>query len=264
MDNIFLIRSDKEKTINSSGLLPVIAYEPWAGRTIESIKHSISDGNPVLIRLHSAADYPCNNSELAYKLDLESHAILLVGYDDDKQEFDVVNPWNKLWGGQYGGLEKISYDIIPITCVNASLGKTTVLALPYKKVNAIVDENRNSSVSLSLGYYLPKGYIIDEKADTITDIRLELIYTINDEVRKYNQHICGRWTVGDNIETEIPLNMSVIGDLRAEFKVNLTVEGARPYPYQDIITFEFEEELFFLQEFLSNENRNIELKAVNY
>jgi len=133
--------NQKSNTIKANGLAPVIGYEPWALRTIDSIKQTICDDIPVLIRVHPAADYPCSNEEDSYKLDMESHALLIVGYDDENQTFDVVDPWNKEWGGQYGGIEKIPYEVIPITCVNASYGKKTIMALPKVNINPEVDSN---------------------------------------------------------------------------------------------------------------------------
>lgn len=76
--------NQKSNTIKANGLAPVIGYEPWALRTIDSIKQTICDDIPVLIRVHPAADYPCSNEEDSYKLDMASHALLIVGYDDEK------------------------------------------------------------------------------------------------------------------------------------------------------------------------------------
>ena len=44
--------------ISSTALAPVSGYEPWVMRSTSSVKEAIADGNPVLMRVHCAADYP--------------------------------------------------------------------------------------------------------------------------------------------------------------------------------------------------------------
>lgn len=233
------------KTVKADGLAPITGYEPWALRTRESIKQSLSDDIPVLIRVHPAADYPCKDAEQGYKLDMESHAIMIIGYDDETQMFDVVDPWNQEWGGQFGGLGKIPYDIIPITCVNSSYGIIQSYALPHKEVIAKVDSNNNASIHLLVGYYVPRGYIVDEKFNAITKLDLEVSYETNGEIRTYKQEIDGRWHVGQNIETDIPLGKEIEGEIEVNFDLHITLEGKRPYAYQDTIQFYFEESLRF-------------------
>ena len=84
--NISTLYSKKAATKIASGLAAVSGYEPWPMRTIESMKESLADGVPILARLHSAADYPTSTEETDHKLDMESHAILLIGYDDAKEK----------------------------------------------------------------------------------------------------------------------------------------------------------------------------------
>lgn len=249
-NNIKLVQDFYESSaIKASGLAPVIGYEPWAIRTIDSIKQSLYDGIPVLIRVHPAADYPCENENDAYKLDMESHSILIVGYDDESRQFDVVDPWDKLWGGQYGGVQKLSYDTIPITCVNSSYGKVSRFSLPQKKVIGKVDDNGNASVYLSVGYYMPRGYIIDQKLNKFTKMDLKVSYEVNGELREYHQEIHGEWPAGSNIETAIPLGKEFEYIMDIEFELNLTLQGKRPYPYQDTLEYCFEEKLNFMKQF---------------
>ena len=42
----------------ADALAPVSGYEPWPMRSMESVKETLSKGVPVLMRVHSAADYP--------------------------------------------------------------------------------------------------------------------------------------------------------------------------------------------------------------
>lgn len=241
---IILLNNSNEGTeVKANGLAPIIGYEPWALRTIDSIKQTLCDNVPMLIRVHPAADYPCEDENGAYKLDMEAHAVLIIGYDDENRMFDVVNPWNKEWNGEYGGIEKISYDDIPITCVNSSYGKVTRLALPQKEVTSKIDDNGNVSVHLSVGYYTPSGYIIDEKLNRFTNVDLKVSYEIDGDTKEYCQNLKGSWPVGDLIETDIPLGKVDSEELNVKFELNLTLEGKRPYSYQDTIEVTFNEQI---------------------
>ena len=84
MNSIFKLITNQQIPETANALVPVIGYEPWSLRALESIKSSIVNGVPTLIRVHSAADYPIENEELSHRLDMESHCVLIVGYNDDK------------------------------------------------------------------------------------------------------------------------------------------------------------------------------------
>lgn len=231
----------KESRITTTGLAPVIGYEPWTPRTIESVKQSLVDGNPVLMRVHSAADYPCSTNELGYVLDMESHAVLIVGYNDEEEAFDVVDPWNKQWGGAHGGMRKLTYEMISVCAVNATYDKMTRIALPVHNVRKCVDVNGNVSLKLRIGYYVPKGYIIDEKDMAFTAVNIAASLVQNGCNKTYEQHLKGRWIVGEYAETSIALGRDLSGDLDVEFSISATIEGKRPYSYSDTIEFSFVE-----------------------
>ena len=80
MNSIFKLITNQQIPETANALVPVIGYEPWSLRALESIKSSIVNGVPTLIRVHSAADYPIENEELSHRLDMESHCVLIVGY----------------------------------------------------------------------------------------------------------------------------------------------------------------------------------------
>ncbi len=74
-----------------------------------------------MIRVHSAADYPIENEELSHRLDMESHCVLIVGYNDDKEEFDIVY----LLGTPIGvdntaALATSLYESLHVACVNCT------------------------------------------------------------------------------------------------------------------------------------------------
>lgn len=57
MNSIFKLITNQQIPETANALVPVIGYEPWSLRALESIKSSIVNGVPTLIRVHSAADY---------------------------------------------------------------------------------------------------------------------------------------------------------------------------------------------------------------
>lgn len=74
MNSIFKLITNQQIPETANALVPVIGYEPWSLRALESIKSSIVNGVPTLIRVHSAADYPIENEELSHRLDIHSTA----------------------------------------------------------------------------------------------------------------------------------------------------------------------------------------------
>ena len=71
MNSIFKLITNQQIPETANALVPVIGYEPWSLRALESIKSSIVNGVPTLIRVHSAADYPIENEELSHRLDID-------------------------------------------------------------------------------------------------------------------------------------------------------------------------------------------------
>lgn len=215
----------------SKGLAPVISYEPWFPRSLESIKESINDGIPVLVRLHSAASYP---SSERYLIDLEGHSVLIIGYDDDKQSVEVVDPWNTEWGGVHSGKRWISYSTLQVMVVNATCNKTQNLAPLQINVN---QKNLDGELSLDLevGFYCPRGTIMDRSSWVITSIIVDCDppKTWQSESKKYV--IDGRWHVGEFLNLSFPIQNSVICEGEIQLNVKAIIEGNRPYKFNDQI-----------------------------
>lgn len=109
------------------------AYDMFAGdfnqgiitRDITRIKQSIYNGNPVLIGFDCDNDYQTLTSSNSIYDTLSAgfnainsgatvsvrpgHANCIVGYDDTKRAFKVINSWGTSWG--IGGFGWISYDL---------------------------------------------------------------------------------------------------------------------------------------------------------
>ena len=232
----------KEENLSTNALAPVIGYDPWALRTIESFKHSIASGVPVLIRVHSAAEYPIVDEEVAHEMDMESHCVLLVGYNDDFREFDAVDPWNNNWGGRHGGIEKFHYSWVPITCVNCSADKgTRISTITHSmKVNEM---DGNASVTVELGFFEPLGYIMDKDSTRFEEFDVCITYMHGEVEKKQTQTVQGQWYIGEKAALSFPIEKSLKGELDIEVDVYAKLACDRPYPFNDSIHMKFTESI---------------------
>lgn len=229
----------------STGLVPVSGYEPWSQRTLDSIRDSIAEDIPILARLHSAADYPCDNFEKNKKLDMESHAVLIVGYDDTKEEFLAVDPWHEEWQGEGGGVRIFPYSILHKVWVNCSADKCTRMAEPDVKISVQNDNNGNHLLNLRIGFYTPRGYIMDKEETEFTSFEAtvfssELGYELTRKIK-------GNWHIGEFANIYFPIEGNVEGANNLEFSIKAEIRGSRPYQYNDTIEYSFNEIVEFAQ-----------------
>ncbi len=69
--------------------------------TIEDMKRQIANGNPVLIGMEVDRDFTSRSIRLWDKNNSAfygNHAVVLTGYDDEKQAFRLLNSWGSDWG----------------------------------------------------------------------------------------------------------------------------------------------------------------------
>lgn len=265
MKNYLKVITSQQGPVTANALAPVIGYEPWSLRSLESIKSSIANGIPVLIRLHSAADYPTGDEESAHRLDMESHCVLIAGYNDDEETFDVVDPWNTNWGGQYGGVGKLPYEALHVVCVNCTAEKALRFSLISHEVRASVTGG-NASLAVKLGYYVPLGYIIDRNNTKFEMFNVTIQYECNGSVKQQTQSLTGEWGIGDDAVFAFPLEKELSGDVRVKIGVLATLLGERPYPYRDQIQMEFTESVNInrTNNLLQRENLIFSINASNY
>ena len=188
------------------------------------------------MRIHSAADYPTGSEQNNQRLDMESHCILLIGYDDAQQVFNVVDPWQKRWEGAFSGQREMPYTSIYTSAVNCSLGEITEMALPASEV-VYLELNGQRQVQLKIGFCRHRGYILDEKETCFT------AFTITAKCDKYKltRNIKGRWCIGEYAEIIFPISDELLEPKTMQFDVEAEIEGIRPYPYKDSFYYQFEE-----------------------
>ena len=101
-------------------------YNARGAVTAEMLKEKMNEGFPILIGVYvdNAFITKYKSNETAnyvwggYKdRDLYGHAMIIVGYDNDKSAFKVMNSWGTSWGEN--GFIWISYDFISYCTIEA-------------------------------------------------------------------------------------------------------------------------------------------------
>ena len=88
-----------------AGLLAGLLYDPYPPRFTQKVYRLLSEGLPLIARLHPGVRYPMDDVLLHRIVDREGHVIALSGFDRLSDRLLVVDPWDKVrFGGDYGGL----------------------------------------------------------------------------------------------------------------------------------------------------------------
>ena len=85
-------------------------------KRIDDVKGQLAQSNPVIIEFHSSSSFKQHHGDTVYadaKPEYDSsdvwHAMTLVGYDEKRQAFRLINSWGRGWGDR--GYAWISYDV---------------------------------------------------------------------------------------------------------------------------------------------------------
>lgn len=164
----------------------------------------------------------------------------IVGYNDDKEEFDIVDPWNPNWGGQHGGVGKLPYESLHVACVNCTAEKGTRLSLISHKIRPVLIEE-NASLAVDLGFYEPLGYVIDRNNTKFETFKVTIHYLFNGNEKQQSQSLSGEWKIGEKAIFTFPLEKELSGDIDVRIEVLATLSSDRPYQYRDNICMDFTE-----------------------
>jgi hypothetical protein len=208
----------------AAGLGAVLCYDPYFSRMVQSVRQTLADGHPILVRLHPAAQYPAPHAT-ALVNDLESHAVLIVGYDDGQQAFAIADPWsNEMFGGSRGGVRWMQYEELALTVVNST--KDCYQVLSPLDVKAEADDTH---LNVSVGFYEPDGIVMDSDSLSVRRVTVRV-----------GQHTAtseGKWRVGERATLQIPLELAAIANSEtATVSVEAVVGANRPYPFEDVVT----------------------------
>ena len=167
----------KLAVINKIKEYRTIAYGKSKNKVI-LVKKSLSENNPVVIAINcpdsfqSAGDVWNPDSSDYYK-NFGGHALVVIGYDDDKYggAFEVINSWGKDWGN--GGFSWIKYNDFIHFCVWAGeeipepVGKKRLAGLSGSLLFSL-----NSGNSMELSY---DGKFLHTKGSYSSGTRFNLI-----------------------------------------------------------------------------------------
>lgn len=87
----------KNRIFDYFAISPSEGFKP----TVEDMKRQIAKGNPVIIGMRVDDDFVSNSIRLWDKNNSAfygNHAVVLTGYDDEKQAFRLLNSWGSNWG----------------------------------------------------------------------------------------------------------------------------------------------------------------------
>jgi len=212
--------------ITHQGLASILCYDPFLPRCIEGIKLNLLAGLPSLVRLHAGANYP-TPSEYRYQVDLEGHAVLIVGFDDVKRAFFVVDPYRRC---SDESIEKtwLPYEDLTIAMVDCSSGNQTVP--PNLKIEAAVS-NCGSTLQIHAGIPLPFGPVMDLDNLHLSGATLEVQF--HEANRSITRLLTNPATarIGEHFSFQTEIPRDIAPDATVDVQVSATIGGTRPYAY---------------------------------
>lgn len=165
--------------------------------------------------------------------DLESHAVLIVGYDDTKEAVALIDPWNKAWGGSHGGRWWMPYSMLSITNVDSSMGVAMCLSPLEIKPEFCWDASDNLSIKLEVGFYTPRGTVMDRESWKLTELNVHCTLPECWGGGYISRNLQGKWLVGDIINLTLPIANSPKQDGEIKLHLLAKISGKRPYDFTD-------------------------------
>lgn len=211
----------------AEGVGAILCYDPYFSRMLQSIRKIVADGHPMMVRLHPAAQYPAA-TDTAVRNDLEGHAVLIVGYDDDRGAVLIEDPWNRTMGGTRGGRTWMPYTDLSLLMVNSS--KDCALVPAPLEVQVSAD---GTQLVLEVGLYAPDAIVMDHATHVVREAAVSvsipsLSWTATAEAN-------GAWRVGESARLTLELPATVSGTLEMTVDASAVVACDRPYEFADLI-----------------------------
>ena len=108
-------------------------------RRPDQIKGALAHGHPVIIGLRTTKAFLRLRQGEVYRYPdqfVSNHAVTLVGYDERKQAFKLINSWGKRWGD--GGFGWIDYDTLSAEAASAYLMRVAAVPGPERPPPRVV------------------------------------------------------------------------------------------------------------------------------
>lgn len=114
-------RMPGERLLRDAARWRIASFETVAPRVL-NIKQQLASRRPVVIGAEISREFKDGKlgQDVVWRqssLAIEPHAMLLVGYDDQRQAFRLMNSWGRDWGDS--GFAWLAYDLVPKVIVEA-------------------------------------------------------------------------------------------------------------------------------------------------
>jgi len=164
------------------------------------------------------------------RVDLEGHAVLIVGYDDERAAFLLADPWNKDWGGIHSRKRWLGYNEMSMVIVDGTKD-VAILPTPLEVDVEEVDCREETAIDIGVSFYNPNAIVMDRANQIISNVDVE----ISDGLKSMSVSVTGEWHVGEEASLRITglealLSGKVILTVKAE------IGGDRPYRYRDTVS----------------------------
>lgn len=227
--------------ISYRGLVSIMRYDPHLPRCFEGMKLNLLEGRPTILRLHAGANYP--TGEYKYQIDQEGQAILVVGYDDDKQAFAIVDPFQRMH--EPPAITWLLYEQLTLTMVDASSGADTQSR--GLDIDVTMSET-DFKLYISIGLPQVHGTIMDHDLFTLEDIKADVTLKYDGRAEESHHIAEGKYLIGSHATFEIELPSTVGGNLDISINADGLIHGNRPYDYRDAIGVDYKHTFALTQE----------------
>lgn len=160
---------------------------------------------------------------------------LIVGYDDEMKAAAIIDPWNNNWGGVCGGRRWLPYSLLQILCVNSTCDQITHLTPLIFTIAPKQDSVNNISFDLEIGFYIPRGTVMDLDSWIISNVCVECTLPTNWGGHCLSYNMPGHWIVGDTLKMSLPINNNASGAEQIKLCIKTTIQGKRPYAFTNTI-----------------------------
>jgi hypothetical protein len=197
------------------------------------MKSNLLDGLPTIIRLHPGANYP--NKIRREQIDLEGQAVLVVGYDDAKEAFAIIDPFQRT-SGKAPEITWLPYEQLATIIVDISLGEDIP---PTNLKIDVIKMERQGVIEISVGLPDIYGTITDYDLLTLEEVRMDVKINCKDNSLTTHHAFNGKYPLGTTAETKVFLPKSFEDTMDVSIKVDGMIHGSRPYDYRDHIGLDY-------------------------
>ena len=169
-------------------------YDPYTPRTLETIRVGLDRKQPLLVRLHGGARYFASKRSDIPKnqIDLEGHAVLLVGYDDVQKKLAYLDPWvgdrENDQEIRWMGYEEFCLHVVDYT--NGILMGASPPKIEYRELEMV----GNRFLEVRAGFDPLPGRIMDRENIHISSAEVALVNA--EGITVAQERVEGQWYAG--------------------------------------------------------------------